>query len=61
MVVGTDAGADNAAKQRPAGLSVAGLGLIAPYLDLAGGGLARWLGDGEHVSMMAPVRPGARA
>ena len=33
------------------------------YLDLADGGLAlaRWLGDAEHVSLMAPVRPDARA
>jgi L-threonylcarbamoyladenylate synthase len=64
-VTGTDAAAVNTAKNRPAnqpaGVSVADLDLIAPYLDLGASvlPLARWLCESELVSLLAPVRPDA--
>jgi tRNA A37 threonylcarbamoyladenosine synthetase subunit TsaC/SUA5/YrdC len=63
-IVGTDAAAVNTAKGRPAdqpaGIGVADIGIVAPYLDLADGVLpmARWLCESELVSLLAPVRPG---
>jgi len=66
-ITGTNAAAVNAAKGRPvnqpAGLSVTDIDVIAPYLDLADGVLpmARWLGESELVSLLAPVRPGGPA
>jgi len=63
-ITGTNAAAVNAAKGRPAnqpaGLSVTGIDVVAPYLDLAESVLpmARWLGESELVSLLAPVRPG---
>jgi tRNA A37 threonylcarbamoyladenosine synthetase subunit TsaC/SUA5/YrdC len=64
-ITGTQAAAVNTAKNRPAsqpaGVSVADLDVIAPYLRLADGVLpmARWLCESELVSLMVPVRPGA--
>jgi L-threonylcarbamoyladenylate synthase len=63
-ITGTSAAAVNTAKSRPAnqpvGLSVADIDVVAPYLHLAEGVLpmARWLGESELVSLLAPVRPG---
>jgi L-threonylcarbamoyladenylate synthase len=63
-ITGTGAAAVNAAKGRPAGqptgLSVTGIDVVAPYLDIAQGVLpmARWLGESEMVSLLAPARPG---
>jgi tRNA A37 threonylcarbamoyladenosine synthetase subunit TsaC/SUA5/YrdC len=63
-ITGTQAAAVNTAKNRPAGqpagVSVADLDVIAPYLGLADGVLpmARWLCESELVSLMTPVRPG---
>jgi len=63
-ITGTNAAAVNAAKGRPAnqpaGLSVTDIDVVAPYLDLAKSVLpmARWLGESELVSLLAPVRPG---
>jgi L-threonylcarbamoyladenylate synthase len=62
-ITGTQAAAVNAAKGRPAtqlvGLNVADIDVIAAYLDLGPGVLpmARWLGETELVSLLAPVRP----
>src|SRR5215469_8342055 len=62
-ITGTNAAAVNAAKGRPAnqpaGLSVTDIDVVAPYLDLAERMLpmARWLGESELVSLLAPVRP----
>jgi len=64
-VTGTDAVAVNTAKNRlatqPAGVSVADLDVIAPYLDLGMSvlPLARWLCESELVSLLAPGRPDA--
>jgi tRNA A37 threonylcarbamoyladenosine synthetase subunit TsaC/SUA5/YrdC len=64
-VTGTDAAAVNTAKNRPAsqpaGLSVADLDVIAPYLDVEMGvlPLARWLCESELVSLLAPAHPDA--
>src|SRR5579859_7406227 len=64
-IAGTQAAAVNTAKGRPAsqlaGVSVAKIDLIAPYLDLADGVLpmARWLCESEMVSLLVPVRAGA--
>jgi L-threonylcarbamoyladenylate synthase len=64
-ITGTQAAAVNAAKGRPAtqlvGLNVADIDVIAAYLDLGPGVLpmARWLGETEMVTVLAPVRPGA--
>lgn len=63
-IVGTDAAAVNTAKGRPAdqsaGVGVSDIGVVAPYLDVAGTVLpiARWLCESELVSVLAPVRPG---
>jgi tRNA A37 threonylcarbamoyladenosine synthetase subunit TsaC/SUA5/YrdC len=63
-IAGTDAAAVNTAKGRPAdqpaGLSVADLDVVAPYLDVTDGVLpmVRWLCESELVSLLAPVRPG---
>jgi L-threonylcarbamoyladenylate synthase len=63
-ITGTQAAAVNAAKDRPAsqlvGVSVANIDVIAAYLDLGPGVLpmARWLGETELLSLLAPVRPG---
>ena len=63
-ITGTDAGAVNTAKGRPAnqpaGISVAHIDVVAPYLDVADGVLpmARWLCESELVSLLVPVRPG---
>ena len=63
-ITGTDAGAVNTAKGRPAnqpaGISVADIDVVAPYLDVADGVLpmARWLGESELVSLLVPVQPG---
>jgi tRNA A37 threonylcarbamoyladenosine synthetase subunit TsaC/SUA5/YrdC len=60
---GMDPAAVNAAKGRPAnqpaGLSVADLDVVAPYLDVAEVMLpmARWLSEHELVSLLVPVRP----
>jgi tRNA A37 threonylcarbamoyladenosine synthetase subunit TsaC/SUA5/YrdC len=54
----------NTAKGRPAnqpaGISVADIDVVAPYLHVADGVLpmARWLGESELVSLLVPVRPG---
>ena len=63
-ITGTRAAAVNTAKGRPAdqpaGLSVTDINVVAPYLDIAEDVLpmARWLGESEMVSLLAPVRPG---
>src|ERR1700727_80310 len=63
-ITGTQAGAVNTAKDRPAtqsvGVSVADMDVIAPYLGLAEGvrPMARWLCESELVSLMVPVGPG---
>jgi L-threonylcarbamoyladenylate synthase len=62
-IAGTDAAAVNTAKWRPAdqpaAVSVADLGIVAPYLDVADDVLAmiQWLGVSEQVSLLIPVRP----
>jgi L-threonylcarbamoyladenylate synthase len=63
-IAGMEAAAVNTAKGRPAdqpaGLSVADLDVVAPYLDVADGvlAMARWLCESELVSLLVPVRPG---
>jgi L-threonylcarbamoyladenylate synthase len=60
-LTGTRAAAVNLAKKRPAGqpagLSVADIDVIAPYLDLADDAvpLARWLCESELLSLLVPV------
>jgi L-threonylcarbamoyladenylate synthase len=60
-LTGTRAAAVNMAKKRPVrqptGLSVAGIDVIAPYLDLADDAvpLARWLCESELLSLLVPV------
>lgn len=63
-IVGTDAAAVNTVKGRPAGqpagVGVADIGVVAPYLAVEPAVLpmARWLCESELVSLLAPVRPG---
>lgn len=63
-ITGTNAAGVNGAKGRPAdqpvGLTVNNIDAVAPYLDIAKNALplARWLGESEMVSLLAPVRPG---
>ncbi|HWG23795.1 Sua5/YciO/YrdC/YwlC family protein [Actinospica sp.] len=62
-ITGTRAAAVNAAKGRPAsqpaGVGVADMAVIAPYLDLCEDlvSMAGWLCGSELVSLLAPIRP----
>ena len=66
-ITGTVAAAVNSAKNRPAiqpaGVSVADIGVIAPYLDLGEDmvAMARWLCESELVSLLVPVKQEAPA